>query len=260
MTDRCFEEMTDSFLAACPTAEPGRGKGDIASGSPRPFGVKLALGSHNVRSIAAALATLEARSLPRNAIELQMLHGMADQLKYAAADMGLRIREYVPVGEMIPGMAYLVRRLLENTSNESWLKAGFLDQADAGALLRKPMPKDGHTTPPGAGVMTVDLTAAAARHKLSPSSPLLSDASPFFTEPVRDFSDSRQWAAFAASITRATVPRIPNDRTPAQAAAMVDRAHAAFDAWRGTDPVKRCEAMIRAAKLMRQQRDALSFL
>ncbi len=53
-----------------------------------------------------------------------MLHGMADQLKYAAVAMGLRIREYVPVGEMIPGMAYLVRRLLENTSNESWLRAG----------------------------------------------------------------------------------------------------------------------------------------
>ena len=44
------------------------------------------------------------------------------QLKSAAIDMGLRLREYVPVGEMIPGMAYLVRRLLENTSNESWLR------------------------------------------------------------------------------------------------------------------------------------------
>ena len=59
-------------------------------------------------------------------------------LKHAAAEMGLRIREYVPVGEMIPGMAYLVRRLLENTSNESWLKAGFMDNADAGVLLASP--------------------------------------------------------------------------------------------------------------------------
>lgn len=64
-----------------------------------------------------------------------MLHGMADQLKHAAHEMDLRIREYVPVGEMIPGMAYLVRRLLENTSNESWLKAGFLDNANTDVLL-----------------------------------------------------------------------------------------------------------------------------
>src|SRR5690606_28209972 len=65
------------------------------------------------------------------------------QLKAAAVDMNLRLREYVPVGEMIPGMAYLVRRLLENTSNESWLKAGFLDNADTPELLARPAPRRG---------------------------------------------------------------------------------------------------------------------
>ncbi len=35
-------------------------------------------------------------------------------------------------------MAYLVRRLLENTSNESWLKAGFMDNADVGSCSRPP--------------------------------------------------------------------------------------------------------------------------
>ena len=104
MTDRCFEQMAQIFLESTPT-KPGEG------------GVKLALGSHNARSIAAALAAAEKQGLPREAVEIQMLHGMADQLKHAAAQMGLRIREYVPVGEMIPGMAYLVRRLLDNTSN-----------------------------------------------------------------------------------------------------------------------------------------------
>ena len=107
-TDACFERMTSIFLDACPRDKSGGG-------------VKLALGSHNVRSIAAALAGAEQRGLPHAAVELQMLHGMADQLKHAAAEMGLRVREYVPVGEMIPGMAYLVRRLLENTSNDSFL-------------------------------------------------------------------------------------------------------------------------------------------
>jgi len=32
--------------------------------------------------------------------------------------MGYRVRDYCPVGEVLPGMSYLVRRLLENTSNE----------------------------------------------------------------------------------------------------------------------------------------------
>ena len=43
-----------------------------------------------------------------------------------------------PVGEMIPGMAYFVRRLLENTSNQSWLRAGFSDEVSDEVLLASP--------------------------------------------------------------------------------------------------------------------------
>ena len=31
------------------------------------------------------------------------------------------MRTYCPVGDLVAGMAYLVRRLLENTSNDSFL-------------------------------------------------------------------------------------------------------------------------------------------
>ena len=34
----------------------------------------------------------------------------------------MRVRSYCPVGDLVAGMAYLVRRLLENTSNESFLQ------------------------------------------------------------------------------------------------------------------------------------------
>jgi RHH-type proline utilization regulon transcriptional repressor/proline dehydrogenase/delta 1-pyrroline-5-carboxylate dehydrogenase len=248
-TDACFERMVQVYLDSTP-----RAAGD--------GGVKLALGSHNVRSIAAALAGLEARSLPKNAIELQMLHGMADQLKHAAAELGLRMREYVPVGEMIPGMAYLVRRLLENTSNESWLKAGFMDNADAGQLLRAPAPKAN-----AAGVIaspSVDnALPASQRHALSAAidglgSGALGEGKPFFTEPLRDFSDASQRAAFAGAIARATVPKVPSDRTPEQARAMVESAHKAFAQWRDTDPMLRARVLVRAASIMREQRDGLS--
>ncbi|MBL8876307.1 MAG: proline dehydrogenase family protein [Phycisphaerae bacterium] len=246
-TDACFERMTDIFLDAMP-----RTRADVSGG-----GIKLALGSHNVRSIAAALAGMESRGIPKEALELQMLHGMADQLKHASAELGLRIREYVPVGEMIPGMAYLVRRLLENTSNESWLKAGFMDNADAGALLRAPAPQGGGlgsvaTVPPDA------LATAPERHKLSPAVPGVGDGRPFFTEPVRDFSDGKQHSAFASAVARATVPKVANDRTVPQALEMVGRATKAFDAWRDTDPKQRADVLIRAAAAMRKQRDGLA--
>lgn len=241
-TDACYEKMVDILLDACPKA----------TSSTKPSGVKLSLGSHNVRSIASALASLEERGLPREAIELQMLHGMADQLKFAAAEMNLRIREYVPVGDMIPGMAYLVRRLLENTSNESWLKAGFMDNADVGSLLRAPAPSPAHPDKP-------DLLAIAPeRHALSVAWPGVGDGRPFVSEAFRDFSDGRQRQAFAAAVARATVPRIANDRTPEQGGAMVEAAHASFPAWRGADPLKRAKVLVHAAAAMRQQRDALS--
>ncbi|MDX2132548.1 MAG: proline dehydrogenase family protein [Planctomycetota bacterium] len=240
-TDACFERMTGVFLDACPrTAGEG--------------GVKLALGSHNVRSIAAALAGAESRGLPHSAIEIQMLHGMADQLKYAAGEMGLRVREYVPVGEMIPGMAYLVRRLLENTSNESWLKAGFLDNADPAVLLRAPAPP---AREPGAGVLTLSPEVMPERHNLSPVVPGVAPR-PFFNEPLRDFADARQREAFGAAVAKATVPRIANDRTPEHAREMVARAEAAFPAWRDADPALRAAVLVRAAARMRAERDGLS--
>ncbi len=247
-TDACFERMVQVYLDSTPrTAGVG--------------GVKLALGSHNVRSIAAALAGLEARGLPKNALELQMLHGMADQLKHAAAELGLRMREYVPVGEMIPGMAYLVRRLLENTSNESWLKAGFMDNVDAGQLLRAPAPRAG--TPGVIAAPSLDnALPASQRHALSVAIDGLGDGSaqgkPFFTEPLRDFSDSAQRTAFASAIARATVPKVASDRTPEQGLAMLDVAHKAFPAWRDTDAMLRARVLVRAARIMREQRDGLS--
>ena len=59
-------------------------------------------------------------------------------MKVAMQKLGFRMRDYVPIGQLVPGMAYLVRRLLENTSNESWLRASFVDGASVDALLAAP--------------------------------------------------------------------------------------------------------------------------
>ena len=54
-----------------------------------------------------------------------------EPLHGALRDLGYRTRIYVPIGELVPGMAYLVRRLLENTSNESFVRM----HADLGRSL-----------------------------------------------------------------------------------------------------------------------------
>jgi RHH-type proline utilization regulon transcriptional repressor/proline dehydrogenase/delta 1-pyrroline-5-carboxylate dehydrogenase len=63
---------------------------------------------------------------------------MAGPIKRALMEMGYRVREYCPVGELLPGMSYLVRRLLENTSNEGFLRAKFSEHVSAAQLLRDP--------------------------------------------------------------------------------------------------------------------------
>ena len=67
--------------------------------------VLLAAGTHNVRSIAKTIVEAERWKVPRDRYEFQMLYGMAEPVKRALKDMGYTVREYVPIGELLPGMA-----------------------------------------------------------------------------------------------------------------------------------------------------------
>jgi proline dehydrogenase len=100
--DRNFEELTRRLLDARPA-------------------VRVAIASHNLRSVAHAIAYDQSIGGTPGDIEFQILRGLGDDLAKALASFDLRIRAYCPVGDLVAGMAYLVRRLLENTSNESFL-------------------------------------------------------------------------------------------------------------------------------------------
>lgn len=124
-TDANFEHCTGLLLDWYPRLRP-------------------AFASHHPRSVAQAMVRAEAAGVPVNGMEFQMLYGMAEGLRRAVVDAGYRTRVYVPTGEIIPGMAYLVRRLLENTSNASWLLHRH-EQPDA-SVLEPPGPAE--PTPP----------------------------------------------------------------------------------------------------------------
>jgi RHH-type proline utilization regulon transcriptional repressor/proline dehydrogenase/delta 1-pyrroline-5-carboxylate dehydrogenase len=101
--DRNFEALTRTLLDARPT-------------------VRVAIASHNLRSVSHAIAYNRAIGGEDRDLELQVLRGLGDELQDALAARGFRVRTYCPVGDLVAGMAYLVRRLLENTSNESFLR------------------------------------------------------------------------------------------------------------------------------------------
>jgi len=89
--------------------------------------LRAAFGSHNLRSLAVAMTEAQRRDIPENGYEIQLLYGMAEPVHDAMRRIGARLRVYAPMGELVPGMAYLVRRLLENTSNESFVRHHFAE-------------------------------------------------------------------------------------------------------------------------------------
>ena len=98
-----------------------------------------AFASHNLRSLVQAMVLAEEKGVAETAFELQMLYGMAEPLRRVFAEDGYRVRIYAPIGELLPGMAYLVRRLLENTSNSSFLRQSFHEGVSITTMLEPPV-------------------------------------------------------------------------------------------------------------------------
>ena len=133
--------------------------------------VRPAFASHNLRSIAAAVVACRHEGLDDTAFEVQVLHGMAEPLHHGLRDIGLRTRVYSPMGDLIPGMSYLVRRLLENTANESFVRQQWSGGSDLDAALVAPV---GDPNPRAA---TAPVTAAPTRRSATNRWPRC-DASP----------------------------------------------------------------------------------
>jgi RHH-type proline utilization regulon transcriptional repressor/proline dehydrogenase/delta 1-pyrroline-5-carboxylate dehydrogenase len=98
-----------------------------------------AFGSHNLRSLAHAIVAAKMIGVPNGGYEMQMLYGMAEPVRRAIIEHGERVRVYLPVGDLLPGMSYLIRRLMENTSNTSFLRQTYADRKDIASLIKPPI-------------------------------------------------------------------------------------------------------------------------
>lgn len=222
--------------------------------------IDAAFGSHNLRSLAHAIVAAREIGVPDNGYEVQMLYGMAEPVRQAIIENGQRVRVYLPVGELLPGISYLIRRLMENTSNTSFLRQTYADRKDVESLIRAPA----RTQANGAGR---DFRA-----------PRL-----FRNEALLDFSRAETRQEFAATLEEARRDLTPSRRrsgegwidsvNPAKpsdllgqvrmtTAAEADRAIAKavkfFPAWRATPGQERAETLFKAAAIMRQRRMELA--
>ena len=158
--------------------------------------IKLACASHNIRSISAVAETAKEACATGEQIEFQVLYGMGQPVRNALRKAGLHVRVYCPVGEMLQGMSYLVRRLLENTANQSFLRQAFSEGLSKSELLRNP---DEKLKKPSPLPFIVRESGEASED---------SSAGPFRIEPLFDWSRTEHRLRFAAAL-RSVRERFP---------------------------------------------------
>lgn len=228
--------------------------------------------SHNVRTVAHAIVQAERRGIDPRAYEFQALYGMADELKAALIQMGHRVREYCAIGELLPGMAYLVRRLLENTSNEGFLRIKNMGEATKDQLLGNPVnaiaaapePLAPKPRPAGAFVnaANTDFSRTASREKqraaLTAYSAQLGQKWPLIIAGKK-ISDRE----YIPSVNPAKPTQLIGAwalATVADADAAVAAAQSAFPQWRATPVNDRAKLLERTADLMEARRFELNAL
>jgi RHH-type proline utilization regulon transcriptional repressor/proline dehydrogenase/delta 1-pyrroline-5-carboxylate dehydrogenase len=247
--------------------------------------VTAAFGSHNVRSIAHAQAMADELGLDPSRFEFQLLYGMAGPVKRALVDMGYRVREYCPVGELLPGMSYLVRRLLENTSNEGFLRAKFSDNVSTEELLSDPREilhrsQNGVLAPSNA---TIDMTTTTPKTQPGApyeNSPLTNFALPENQKKMRAaLGEQRKQFGHKVPLTingeKIWTEKMFSSVNPSQpdqivgyaseagipeAERAVAAARAAFEKWRRTSFEERCQLLERVGEILERRRFELSAL
>jgi RHH-type transcriptional regulator, proline utilization regulon repressor / proline dehydrogenase / delta 1-pyrroline-5-carboxylate dehydrogenase len=205
-----------------------------------------AFATHNALTVATILEWAgESRDF-----EFQRLHGMGEGLyEGLVRQQGYQTRIYAPVGGHRDLLAYLVRRLLENGANSSFVHQLADERLSDADLIADPVAK-----------------IAAVGGTRHPAIPLPGDL--FAPERSNsrglDLNDREELARVAAAVSAGEEwkPAIGSagegaDRCRGEAQAMVSRALGAFRAWDGAPVEDRAACLDRLADLLERERDAL---
>ncbi len=236
-----------------------------------------ACASHNIRSIAAVMEMARALEVPDERYEFQVLYGMAEPVRRGLKNVAGRVRLYCPYGDLIPGMAYLVRRLLENTANESFLKQTFADEADMDQLLENPQvtlkrehegaaaqpsPKADSDIPAFSNFPAVDFTVEAERKAFLPALAKvrseLGAAYPLFIGGKEVTTDDMLESYNPANPSE-IIGRVCQASTNEVDAALRE-AKQSYLAWRDVAPKERASYLFRAADYLRENIHEMSAL
>jgi RHH-type proline utilization regulon transcriptional repressor/proline dehydrogenase/delta 1-pyrroline-5-carboxylate dehydrogenase len=201
------------------------------------------------------------RGLRETGFEFQMLYGLAPEIAAAVTVLGYRVRSYAPVGAILPGMAYLVRRLLENTSNEAWFRRPLIAPAGE-AEQRLPAPASVTAQPafsnaPPARFFDPEVRTCMTqalehcRSQFGVTYPLLLAG----TEQQRSETSEVRYPADPAVVLGRVAQATPEDVSLAVAAGL-----RVLPAWRNLPVHSRADILRRAASMLDSRRYAFAAL
>jgi len=200
-----------------------------------------AFATHNALTVAAVIE----RAGAGRDFEFQRLHGMGEGLyERLVRDDGYACRIYAPVGGHRDLLAYLVRRLLENGANSSFVHQLADEQLSEAEILADPAEK-----------------IAAVGGTPHPRIPLPRDlyAPERINSAGRDLNDRTELARIAGAVSKR--PAAPAEPAAAgNAGEAVERALAGFAAWSSRSVDERASCLERLADLLEEERDALMAL
>jgi RHH-type proline utilization regulon transcriptional repressor/proline dehydrogenase/delta 1-pyrroline-5-carboxylate dehydrogenase len=246
--------------------------------------VLLGVGSHNLFDIAYTLVLREQRGV-RDRVEPEMLEGMADPLRRVVQRVAGRVLVYAPSvdrRDFPSAVAYLVRRLDENTSEDNFLRRSFTMRAgDAGYELER----ERFVT---ALAASERVSTAPRRTQDRTQPPTATSPHGFENEPDTDFSRpaNRAWLDAALERARTAAPvtlrsRLAGEELPGTprdgfdpsrpgvvpyryevldrpaVERMIERAHAARSSWAAVPAEKREEIVLAVAQQLRAARGDL---
>lgn len=203
--------------------------------------IRPAFATHN----ALTAATIIEWAPDKRSFEFQRLHGMGEGLfERLVRDEGYRCRIYAPVGGHRDLLAYLVRRLLENGANSSFVHQLADEQLTDDQLLADPVDKI--------------VAVGGTRH---PSIPLPKDL--FMPQRPNsrglDLEDWRVLKRVKEGIAkRSDIGPEPDPVT--DIAPLITRARAAFADWSALPVEERAGCLIRLADLLEERRGELMAL
>ena len=130
--------------------------------------IHLAIGSHNLQDHAFVESVRDLRFPQAPVIEHQCLHMTYEALSHGLAKMGWPTRNYMPIGNLLVGMAYLVRRIMENSSQVGVLSIMRSHQKASGLIS----PVEVHITKKRTGKLQYDSFITQLKSDFAPARPL----------------------------------------------------------------------------------------